>query len=299
MPRLRFFFRQALFALLRSPAVTMLTVATTGLALGVLASFGILLENLARAADELGKDVEISVYLQATLRGAEQEQLNGQITRWPEIAAVRSLSSKAALQAFRTAMGPDAVLLDGLPPDLLPPSLEVRLEPDRVWTSEGVRRLGEKLKVLPGVSDVRYGQEEFERLMTLLRASRLVAGLLGLVLCLATILIVSNTIRLTVYARENEIEILSLVGATDAFVRAPFLIEGAIQGFGGGMVALFALFGLSGALQGLQSGIALALPGFVLQVEPLKYSLVVLVFGTLLGLLGSLFAVRRVQRVWT
>ncbi len=292
-PRLRFFLRQAFAALFRSFGITALAVATTGLALGVLATFAVIVANLSRVADRLGREVEMSAYLPAGANATEIEASAALVRAWPEIEAVRTLTSSAAMIEFRSSLGDDAVLLDGLPAEVLPPSLELQLSPG-IWTGADIAALAARLMALPFVEDVRYGQQDLERVHAVLGFARGAALVLGIALCFATILIVSNTIRLTVYARRDEIEIMSLVGATDAFVRAPFVLEGAIQGLLGGLAAAAGLVALEEALRvGIQNGLAYAFGPIELDFVPLHFVGVLLVAGTGLGLVGSLLAVGR------
>lgn len=297
LPRLRFFVTQALHGLWRSAGVTSLSVVTIGVALAILAVFFVALDNLARVAEQLGREVEVSAYLQRDLSPEVIEARRAEVATWQEIQGVLVLSSSAAMAQFRDVLGRDAVILEGLPVDVLPPSLELRLA-DRGWRVEEVRSLGERLLELGGVEDVRYGQEDIERLNALLSFARASALVVSLVLCLAVILLVSNTIRLAVYARRDEIEIMSLIGATDAFVRTPFVIEGGIQGFLGGLLTCLVLVSLREALvQGLSVGLSYAYGPLELEFVPTEFFLYALILGTGLGLVGSLFAAGKFVRV--
>lgn len=291
LPRLRFFLRMALSALLRSLGVTILAIVTISVALAVLATFAVVVDNLSRVAEELGRDVEVSAYLYPETDGETGAALAARIAGWPEVEQARYVSSAKAMEDFRRTLGEDAILLEGLPDDVLPPSVEVRLVPKR-WTATDVAALGRRLVELERVEDVRYGQEEIERVNALLGFARITALLLGVALCLGTVLIVSNTIRLTVYARRDEIEIMSLVGATGAFVRAPFVLEGGIQGVAGGLFAGLGLVAMEGALRvGIERGLSYAYGHIVLDFVPIEYLGYLVGAGALLGLLGSILAV--------
>ncbi len=297
LARSRFFLKQALSALSRSLGITVLAVVTIGVALAVLATFGVVVGNLKRIADDLGREVEISAYLKAVVTDEQREALAKTILEWEHVENARAVSSKEAIAEFRAALGKDSILLEGLPPDILPASIEVRLVP-RAWTAVDVGALADRLSSLEGIEDVRFGQEDIERVNALLGFARIAAVVLGAALCLATILIISNTIRLTVYARRDEIEIMSLVGATNAFVRAPFVLEGAIQGLLGGTVAFLSLLLLENALKvGLERGISYAYGPIELQFVPMEMISLLLAAGVVLGLIGSLLAVGRFLKV--
>lgn len=297
LPRLSFFFRQAFSALVRSLGVTSVAVATIGIALAVLATFVVIVDNLRRVAEELGRDVEISAYLPKAITRVDGVALAAKIQGWDDVEQARFVESEVAMEEFREVLAEDAVLLEGLPPDLLPPSVEVRLVP-RTWARVEVEAIGRRLAELKPIEDVRFGQDDIERVNAMLGFARITALVLGVALCLGTILIVSNTIRLTVYARRDEIEIMSLVGATNAFVRAPFVMEGMIQGILGGTVAALVLVALEGGLRvGLERGLSYAYGPIDLSFVPLHFIGYLLIAGVTLGLVGSVLAVGRFLKV--
>ena len=280
----------------RSPGLTVLAVGTIGTALAVLAVFAAIVQGLSTVADELGQDVELSAYVK---RSAEYDMLRkaDEVEQWLEVQSVKVLTSSGAMAAFRDSLGSDAVILDGLPVDVLPPSLEVQLT-RRQWASEEVQRIADRLAGLDDVEDVRFGQEDIQRITTILEVVRLAAAILGLALVLATVLIVSNTIRLTVYARRDEIAIMGLVGATPWFIRAPFILEGALVGLLGGTLATSILFGLEEVLRaGLREALQFTYSSVAFDLVPVTWIAYLLIAGIILGIIGSGFAVGRFLRV--
>jgi cell division transport system permease protein len=297
LPRLRFFLQQAMFGLWRSLGVTILSVVTIGIALGLLATFVVVLSNLKRVAGELGREVEISGYLERSTTASTAIARAKEVARWEHVASAEYTTSTTAMASFRTSLGRDAVILDGLPADVLPPSIEVRLE-QRRWTTAEVRALADRLGRVRGIDDVRYGQDDVERVNALIGFLRIAALVVGAALCMSVVLLVSNTIRLTVYARRDEIEIMSLIGATDFFVRAPFLIEGAVQGLLGGLAALGGLVLMRQALvRGIELGLSYAYGPIELEFVPIELVGTLLLLGMLLGLVGSLLAVGKFVKV--
>ena len=295
-PRLRFFFRQAVSAMARSPGLTILAVGTIGTALAVLAVFAALVQGVSAVAEELGQDVELSAYVIRSAEG-DMELAAVDIESWVEVEQVRVLTSSLAMAEFKKTLGTDAVILEGLPEDVLPPSLEVQLTRRR-WPAEEVQRLGDRLATIDIVEDVRFGQEDIERVTTLLGAIRVGATVLGFALVFATVLIVSNTIRLTVYARRDEIAIMGLVGATPWFIRAPFLLEGALSGLLGGALATAILLGLEEVLRaGLQEVLRFTYASVSVDLVPIAWAGYLLLAGVVLGVVGSGFAVGRFLRL--
>ena len=295
LPKLRYVFKQAVSVSVRSLGVTAVAVVTISASLTVLAAFGVVVATLGRVAEQMGQEVEISAYLTRGTPPGAGFALAEALEQWPEVLAARYTSSEAALSAFRDTLGGDATLLDGLPPDVLPSSVELRIAP-AAWTRETVEALAAGLEARPEVEEVRFGREAIEQVNGFLSFARVAAWVVGAALCLGTILIVSNTIRLTVYARRDEIEIMSLVGATPAFVRAPFVIEGALQGLVGGAVALGILVLLQEGLRiGIERGLGQGYP-VELVFSPPEALAYLSAAGLTLGLVASLAAVGRFMK---
>ena len=295
-PRLRFLVGQAVTGLRRSAGVTVVSIVTISLVLGLLATFATVLANLSRVADDLGENVEVSVYL---IRGTSDETGQAralEVAGWPTVAEARYVTSTAAMAWLRSSLGPDAIVVDGLPVEVLPPSVEVRLS-SRRWTADEVDRVATSLAELGGVEEVRYGKDEIERLHALLGFAQVAALVISIVLGLGAMLIVSNTIRLAVYARRDEIEIMTLVGATESFVRTPFVIEGGLQGLLGGLLAVGGLALMRELLvSGLRRGLGYAYGPIELQFAPVQIFVGVLAVGVILGLIGSALAVGKFVR---
>jgi len=210
---------------------------------------------------------------------------------------VEEVSPRAALDRLVRELGPAAESLRGLSEDPLPPSLEVRVpEPMRAPTS--LRALAAELRGTPAVTGVDYGEQAVERLSAIARAVRWAGWVAFVILVGATLIIVSATLQLAIYARREEVEIQKLVGATDRFVQAPFLLEGALQGIAG---AALAIAGLIAFRQTLSPQLAtllsfLRLPGAGADARPWMDALQLALAGAGLGLAGSYLAVHRFLR---
>lgn len=269
----------------------MLSIATISISLAILGAFALAwLELDARVADT-ARSLTLSAYLVREVDDEAAEQRARKLSDWSEVEAAHFLSSAAALAAFRRQLGDDAVLVEGLPADVIPPSYEVRPAEGR-RTSRDAQALAERLVVLEEVEEVRWGAERFQRLEFVRRAAGIAFGVLGAALMLATISIIANTIRLTVLARRDELDVLSLVGATGSFIRAPFLIEGLLQGVAGGLLAGLWLILLDGAMtealaQLMETGVELTVATWAPALAGV---------GAVLGLLGASFAVGRFVR---
>lgn len=237
MRRLDYVVRLALANLAARPWATAASVTTIAAAFALLAGYLVLFGAVERAAAAWGGRLEVAAYLDDAVGEAGGRALAERVASWAGAAAVTYVSKAEALARFRAALGGETALLDALPDNPLPASLEVRLAADH-RTPEGIRRMAAALAALPGVTDVEYGREEAERLAALVRAARAVGLALALALALVALLIVAATVRLALESRRDEVEILRLVGASEAFVRAPFLVEGAVQGLAGALLAV-------------------------------------------------------------
>lgn len=293
---LGYFFRTAVGGMLRSPFVHVIAVAALGLAL---VGFG--LARLAAARVDallasLGGQVELTVYLApgagagevADLARALQQRTGGE---------VRQVSPDEALGRLRDDLGPQGAALEGLGDNPLPWSLEVSV-PDGARGQAQLEALAATVRGLPFVADVDYGRQALERLTTVSRALRL-GGLVAFTLVfLTTVIIVSATLQLAIFARREEIEIQKLVGGTDRFVRAPFLIEGVLQGVIAALVSFGLVFGLLRvAATSTDEALAFLRPGVGGVVDWPRLFAEQLGLGVALGLVGSFVAVRRFLHV--
>lgn len=294
--RLRLFIRLALAAMLRSWAVTAMTIATISVALAILGAFAVVAGQLRSVSDRLGAQLAISAYLEDGTPPVEGTALASQVREWPEVADVQHWTPAAALEAFRDDLAEDAVILDGLPETVMPASVELTLSGTR--SLEDIRRVAERLRTMPGVVEVRFGEERLERLQLLTRLIEVTFLVLGAALLLGTLFIVANTVRLTVFARRDEIEVLRLVGATGSFVGAPFVIEGMMQGLLGGALAWLWLALVDSALRaGLERMLQIAYGSFSAPISLSPWLAPLVLTGVVLGVLGSGLAVGRFLRV--
>jgi cell division transport system permease protein len=277
---------------LRSSAVTSATaVATIGVSLVLVGAFTLLLGNMEDLLERFGDDLHVTAYLEVGLTAEAQRVLVRRVATVEGVSEVRVVSPEEALERFRAGVGHGASLLEGLDENPLPASLEITLEVAR-RTPEGLGVVVESLDGLPGIAELASGREWVEGY---LRAIALVRGVgigLGVILALATVLIVANTIRLAVLARQDEIEILALVGASRPFVAIPFLLEGLVQGALGGAAAVALLLGLFHlVLPGLEFGLEFLLGGVAPRFFSLGEAAALVGAGAGLGLFGSAAAV--------
>lgn len=281
-----YFVRAAARGLVGSPVTTGVATVTIALSLVLVGGFLVISTNMGRLLARAERELAVTAYLTPGLSEREIEGLAARVSMLPGVEGVELVTPEQALERFRERLG-GGQLLEGLDRNPLPPSLVVRLAADH-RSPEALDALVAALEPLPGVEDFGVGaawMESYARVLALIRAF---GWGLGAVLALATLLIVANTIRLAVYARSDELGILALVGASRAFRRIPFLIEGGVQGAAGGTLALlgtYALYRL--ALPRLGPGLELFLGGVPPTFLDPSQMLALVAYGALLGLLGA------------
>jgi len=240
MDRLRYILEDALINIRRSRWRALAAIGTIAVSFLIVGIFLIITRNLGALLTEWKDQFQITVFLEDGTTAEQLALLRKRIQSESAVKAMTYTSKEEALQSFRRELKGKESLLEGLGENPLPASLQIRVQ-EAYQTPEALGKLSAFLTRLEGVEDVMYGQEWVDRLAAAVRILRLLGLSVGLALGLASVLIVSNTIRLAVYARAEEIEIMRLVGATKTHIRAPFLLEGLIQGGLGAALALLLL----------------------------------------------------------
>ena len=281
--------RETMISLKRNSWMSFASIGTVAVSLFVLGMFLILVVNMNRMVASLESQVEISVYIRDEVSDSGIHALEERITQMQGVESVKYVDRETAMKRFRERLGDQQFLLDSLgETNPLPNSFEVRiLRPDMVRTA------AEAIAEMPGVETAKYGQDVVEHLFDITRLVRLFGLALMFVLAMATLFIISNTIRLTVFARRKEVAIMKYVGATDWFIRWPFLLEGIVLGCLGGIVAAIVL---RGAYRVIAAKIYDTLAFFPLLPENpfLHYvTAAILICGMFVGALGSTISLKK------
>ncbi|MGI9569709.1 MAG: cell division protein FtsX, partial [Desulfobulbia bacterium] len=238
-----------------------MTLLTVSLSVLIFSFFFLIYTNMIKAGERLGDDLRLTIYLEEEPVLEMQAQLVRKITNFSPVEEIRFTSRKEAYESLSEQLGDNVDVLDDLDPSFLPPSIEVYPKKD-LSTLAQIKRFSEYLSTLPGAIKVQYGQEWVERFNYFTKLLQIVVILSGSLLILTTAFMVAYTIRLAVVARQGELEILRLLGATNGYIRTPFLIEGFLQGLLGSSIGLFALFFLFSWIQMRFTG-----PGILQLVE--------------------------------
>jgi len=228
--------REALAAFRRAPVLTGLSSAMVGLALYVVGLFGLATYNLQLALSSVEERVEVAVYLRDDARQSEIDLLLTELAAIPEVRSVSFISKRDALARAQVELPEFGELFSDLEVNPLPQSLEVELRPG-MRNPEVVEKVSEAALAYPFVEDARYGREWVDKLFTLRRIGAATTAVLGSAFALVAALIIGTALRIAIFARREEIYVMRLVGATNGFIRRPFLVEGAIAGLLGGVFA--------------------------------------------------------------
>jgi cell division transport system permease protein len=220
--------------------VHLIGVGTMVIAFLIFDAFVLAFVNINAWTQERGRTLTMSIYFKGDPDRSAIEEIQRDLLDYP-VSITTFISKQDAMKSLRRQLGEKAGLLDGLTENPLPASLEIILSRDEIDDSLPYE-LKRKLESIENVDEVQYSQEWIDQIQAVMGAIEIVGLVFGGLLFLAALFIVTNTIKLTIYSRKDEIEILKLVGATNGFVKAPFLIEGSIQGFLGGSVAMSILF---------------------------------------------------------
>jgi cell division transport system permease protein len=282
---------EALVELWRNRLVNLVSIATIAVSLFILGIFLSISANLNELMEGWASRVQITLYLDGT--NGSEESLRRLLAKSPEVESFEFVSKEAAVSRFRSYFPELEALPDLLETNPLPASFEVSVA-EAHRAPEQVHAFAKRLDSAEGVSEVDYDLLWIERLASIIELTRVLGLAVGAALVLASIFTIFNVIKLTVYGRQDEIGIMRLVGATHAYIRGPFLVEGILQGGLGGLLALLFLyvsheFLLTEALRSFQLLPAASWLHFV----PPSTWLLIVVGGMLVGLLGSLLSVRK------
>jgi cell division transport system permease protein len=269
----------------RAKLSTSISIFTVAISLILLGTFAIVFLNLHQFAESLRSEVQVKVFIDNAFPSAQHSRLKAQLEQQPGVRQAEYISKEDAAKIFNDEFGEDIhSILDFNP---LPASFNLSLESEHIHP-DSIAQLAAIIEAIEGTESVAYGKTLVElltkRIQTFIAAS---VGI-GLLLGISAIFLVSNTIRLTIYAKRKLIQTMKLVGATRGFIRKPFLLEGFVQGFLGGGLAGIVIYGTIFVLQK-------NLPASMVSIirPEIEYYVIVLLAGSLLGILGSTVSIRR------
>lgn len=283
--------REAMTNLRVNRGNVLIGIVTTAFTLVCFGVFLLLYLNLKNVSGTLQGDIEVVVYLDTGASEQVVSLVQKRLETEPAAVTLTFVSKEQALREFAEQFPEESLLLEGMDANPLPVSMVVNLSP-RFLDTESLSAFAERVKQLPGVTHVAYSQDWVDTLTLVVSYFELAAVVIGIILAMATVTIIANTIRLSLHTRKEEIEILRLIGATGIFIAIPYVIEGTILGAMGGGLSLavlkgvFEFFRLELNASGWFVGVEHILPIF-----PRQVSFLLVMTGMLLGCGSSVLSV--------
>lgn len=287
--------RRARRGMLREWRLHTLSIFSLAVAFVCLGAALLVVTNLRSIEERWAHAGRVSVYLKDQASQQEIDAVRAALGKVPGVTGVRYVSSGQARAEFGMQEGAVKGELAGLPVEAFPASLEIEVRPD--MTDAELSEMTGKLKMIPSIEDVETYQAWTERLSRLVRGGVAASALLALVVFASVLAVVGSTIRLALQRRKTEVEVLKLVGATDRFVKGPFLLEGSAQGAVGAVSALVLLGGLFLVVRGRLDGELVTLIGVEPSFLPWHVALGMVAVGGILGMTAAALGLRRLVTV--
>jgi len=262
-------------------------ITTITASLFVLALFLLGTVNLVKVIRDFSPKMDMTAFLRDDIGLRDRREIEELIESSGAVTHYHYVSKETALEEFKRELADTPELFSALDVNPLPASFQIELAPPHRNPDQAIK-LASSLERMKGVEEVRYNVRLVRQLRRILSGALLIDAILGISLCLAMVYVVGNTIKLLVYARRDAVEIMKLVGATDSFIRTPFLIVGLIQGALGGIFAALLIYGLYLLVK-------IEIPGLVF--PRLEMACGLIGFGAILGLFGSLVSIRRFLKI--
>jgi cell division transport system permease protein len=296
--QMAYFVREALINMNRNKLTNGLSIGMIAVSLAIFGTFWLMYSNLHAVARRWSDDVHIILYLRDGITEEQRLSLDAKVRAVDTVADLTYISADEALTKFKARLGDQAFLLEGLDTNPLPASYEIQLLKKHRDLSN-VRKVVKTLKGMPHVEDIHYGEQWLENLTTIIRLLEFIGIFLGIFLFLTVIFTVSNTIKLTLYSREEEITIMKFIGATENFIKGPFLAEGVIRGFVGAVVSLVLLFLLHKLFSVIVAYSSQTLLAFAkISFLPWIAIIIMILLGSFLGWCGSLLTLHKFLKTY-
>jgi Cell division protein len=300
--RPRYFFGETFISLRRNFLMFFTAITTVAITLFIVGFFLIIIYDVQGVLASVKSQVEVAVYLKDNITVELKTYLENEIRSWDEIAEVTYISKEQALEKFKVENAGSEILkeIQGNP---LPASFEVKLKSPEKVDQIALRFVTKDGAYVEGVDEVIYGQNYVQKIFSITAIAGSIAFLIIIILLLAAVVLIFNTIRLSIHSRRKEIEVMKLVGATNWFVRIPFIFEGFFEGFVGSFISAVLLYFITNYLL-IRGEKALADTMHIKDLAILGSGNVMLyiyagmiITGCLLGVISSAFALKRYVRI--
>ncbi|MBE3593073.1 MAG: ABC transporter permease [Thermoanaerobacter sp.] len=290
---LKYFLKEGFSNLSRNRLMTIASITSVMAAMLILGLFLVIILNVNSLTNQVESQLELKAFLKDNISEQEVSQIGNEIKAIPGVTSVVFESKEEALQKFKQQLGDKSYLAEGLEEDNpLPQSYIVKVKDAGL-----MKDISNEIKQINGVDKVSYGQDVVDKLLGIIKIVRIVGLSIILILFIISIVIISNTIKLGVFARRREINIMKYIGATDWFIRWPFLIEGVVLGLVGALLSVALLVLIYGYMLDIINNKLI-----VFQLLPLEKIVgdILLYFsliGAIIGALGSGFSIKRFLNV--
>ncbi|ORX23810.1 cell division protein [Thermoanaerobacterium sp. PSU-2] len=288
-----YYIKEGLTNVKRNRAMTVASITSVTAALLILGLFLIIILNVDSMASQVESQLELKAFINDNYDAAKVAKVGEEIKAISGVKSITFESKKDALNNFKKQLGDKSYLVNGLENDNpMPQSFIVK-----VTDANMMKQVSEEIKKIDGVTQVSYGQDVVDKLLGIIKIIRIVGLFVILILFIISVVIISNTIKLGVFARRREINIMKYIGATDWFIRWPFLVEGIVLGLVGSVLAIAILgfiYGYASDLVNNKLIIFTLLPAGVVIKQSLVYFLAM---GSLIGAIGSGISIKRFLNV--
>jgi cell division transport system permease protein len=290
-----YFLSTAIKSVKKNISLNILTTVSVSISLMILGIFLLFLYNLNIVLEKLSSDVEVILYLNNNIDERRIEDIINYVKNLKETKEVIYISKDEALQLLKKNLKGYKGILAGLSTNPLPPSIEIKLKRN-FRNYEGIKNFVSNMKHYKEINDIEYGQEWIKRFTIFINFIKLIGSFIGGLLILAITFIIYNTIKLKLFARREEIEIMELIGATKLFIKAPLIIEGIFHGFLGAVLSIGILYI---SFEFIISNIVPNFPLDMLKIYflPPNMMLFIIASGVLIGFLGSILSLWRFFKI--
>jgi cell division transport system permease protein len=274
----------------RNIILTTAAILTMFVALSALGGVLIMRQAISKAAIQWKGGVQLAIFLNPTVTTTESQAIGHELQTTPGVKSFRYVDKPQAYQEFRTIFGGNNDIVSALGPNDMPPSY--RVVPDR---TQDISQLGKAFEGQPGVLNVAYAKQEIDALQSQFHTLRIIGLFLALGVMVGAVALIVITIQLGIFARRREVAVMKLVGATNWFIRIPFMLEGLIQGVVGSILAFVLIFEARNVIARFVGNETILGTNrlYVSPHEAVFTGILILVVGIVVGMLGSAFAVRR------
>lgn len=290
-----YFFEEAIANIKNSILINLITIGIITISLLIFGLFSIIFVNLNSIVDRLSNKIQMTVFIYDNLSEVEISETKEKIYNIEGVQETTFVSKEDALEKFKERGFED--ILNGFDSNPLPASFDIKIKKD-FCTTEKIAEIVNKLSKIEEIEEIQSGQKFINHLMIIISFFRFGGLIVGGLISVAVIFIIANTIKLTIYMRREELEIMRLVGATNWFIKWPFIIEGLLQGLSGAVFSVILLYGIykvviSGV--NLPPTIKISLSSISFIPSPLVFGIVI--GGLILGSLGSLLSLNRFLKI--